>query len=52
MTAQLTAYAPPKSSKFLKLDAILHQPDKPKQPRQTPEQQMAIVQAWMANRRK
>lgn len=52
MTAQLTAYAPPKSSKFVKLDAILHHPDKPKHSRQTPEQQMAIVRAWMANRKK
>lgn len=52
MTAKLTAYAPTKADKFVKLDAILHKPDMPKQSRQTPEQQMAIVQAWMASRRK
>ena len=52
VTAKLTAYAPQKSDKFVKLDALLHKPEGPARPRQTPDQQIEVLRSILAGRRR
>ncbi len=53
VTARLNAYAPTKSDKFVKLEAILDKGVVPTvRPKQTPEQQIAVFKSVMAGRRR
>lgn len=53
VVARLTAYAPKKSDKFIKLEALMQKPEqKGQQQRQTAEEQIAVMQAIMKGRRR
>ena len=52
-TARLTAYAPAKGRDFIKLDKMLVEPNHAQQrTRQSPEQQLEVMKAFMAGRRR
>jgi hypothetical protein len=49
-TAYLTAYAPEKSSKFIKLEKLLGEPPSPTGRHMTPEQIESVVRGWLGSR--
>jgi len=49
-TAYLTAYAPEKSSKFIKLEKLLGEPPTPTGRHMTPEQIEAVMRSWLGSR--
>lgn len=51
-TAGLTAYAPAKGRDFIKLEALQATSEPTAKPKQTPEQQIAVLKSVMAARRR
>jgi hypothetical protein len=52
ITARLNAYAPTKSTEFVKLAAILEKGRADATPSQSPQQQLAMARAWAASRQR
>jgi len=50
-TARLTAYPPPNSSEFIKLDLLLYRDPGRAANQQTPDQQLAIAMSWVSRSR-
>ena len=51
-TAYLTAYAPQKPSKFVKLEKLIGAANRPRGRRMTPEEIEAVTRSWLAGRKR